>query len=82
MKADSCGGMTEQIRWRFGWKTKAELKAIGADPVKTCGICTYRVWKTIERGDGSFDYSPYCHHKEGGFATRESASCNKWERPL
>ena len=83
MKADPCGGYTEQIRARFGWKTKAELNAAGVDPLKTCGTCHHRVLKEIKTGDGSVNFSPYCWEPKSGdegFATRESASCNKWER--
>ena len=86
MKADACGGYTEQIRARFGWKSKAERKAAGADLTRNCGNCHFREFKEIARADGGYNFSPYCCHLEtpgdSGFATRESAICDKWERRL
>ena len=84
MKADPCGGYTEQIRAKFGWKSKAKREVDGGDAGKCCGYCKFRKSKLIERRDNSITFSTYCTHPEScgdeGFATRESACCDKWEQ--
>lgn len=84
MKADPCGGYTEQVRARFGWKTRSQLAAEKASPDRRCGTCHFRHLKKINKADGGVDFSPYCGHQqasgEEGFATRESSCCDKWER--
>ena len=82
MKADPCGGYTEQMRFKMGWKSPTQLKGIGS--AQRCSSCKYFHLKRIVKADESIDFSPYCKHVmtaggDEGHATREKASCDKWE---
>lgn len=84
MKADRMGTHTEQIRFRMGWKSPTERKAAGVIDIKVCANCRHYWSKEIPNRDGGCaNYSPYCGHTwaagEQGHATRDTASCDKWE---
>lgn len=88
MKANSCGTMVEQSRARMGWKTATERKAtyqIGDDPAKTCRGCKFFSVVPYKKSDESFGLALRCIHLRAsgdGFATRETAGCDAWERKL
>ena len=83
MKADPNGSLIEQSRARMGWKSRAQILADGGDLSRCCGACTSRWLKRVQRKDGGVDFSSMCGHRDAGgiygHATRESATCNRWE---
>lgn len=85
VKANSCGTMVEQYRARLGWKSATERKACGADPEKVCRGCQHFVSEPYTNGDGGVSLALRCWHPTvggAGFATRETAGCDAWERKL
>lgn len=89
MKADRMGTHTEQVRFRMGWQSPAERKALGAAaPDGVCINCKHHYLKEIPNRDGgaASNYSTYCGHPhaagEFGHATRDTAHCDRYERSL
>lgn len=87
MKADQHGTASEKARANMGWKSPSERKVAGVIDTKYCVNCHYRWAKeTPNRDGGCPNYSSYCGHPqaagERGHATRDTASCAKWERKL
>lgn len=87
MKADRMGTHTEQVRARMGWKSPKERKALGLADSHVCAYCHFFWLKEIPNRDGGCsNYSPYCAHPQAageyGYATRETAFCDKWERKV
>jgi len=88
MKADRMGTYTEQVRARMGWISPTARKAAGKNDTKVCINCNWVWQKEIPNRDGGCgNYSTYCGHPAagghdhvGGHATRDTASCDKWER--
>ncbi|MFZ4539276.1 hypothetical protein [Propionivibrio sp.] len=79
MKANSCGTMVEQARFKMGFKTAKERKADGADPAKNCAICEYHDTKEYTTSEGGCGLSLRCGHRDsGGFTTRHSAGCDRF----
>lgn len=85
MKANPCGTMVEQYRAKLGWQSATERKASGADLKKTCRGCSHLTSLTYDTRDGGIGVTLRCWHPKAGgegFATRETAGCNGWERSL
>jgi hypothetical protein len=85
MKANPYGTMVEQDRARMGWQTATERKASGADLTKTCRGCKHFNSSTYSNREGGVGVSLRCWHPKtagAGFATRETAACDAWERDL
>lgn len=85
MKANPYGTMVEQSRAKLGWKTATERKACGADTEKTCRGCQFFSAEPYKKSDESFRIALRCIHirtSGDGFATRETAGCDAWERKL
>lgn len=81
MKANSCGTMTEQQRFRMGWRTSTENKA-KPGPVRKCALCRFFASVSYDTKDGGCGISARCENVAGGFTTRETAGCDKWEGRL
>lgn len=82
MKANSCGTMDEQIRARAGFVTLKERKARGDDLTNNCRSCRFFDTKAFTNRDGGVGISTRCGRPSGGFTTRDSACCIRWEIKL
>lgn len=83
MKADTYGTPLEQARARMGWKNATAARAAGIADGRRCATCRFRRIRERTGGWGQMILTPYCEHidaaGENGHATRESATCNRWE---
>lgn len=83
MKADANGTPVEQARARMGWKPRAQILTDGGDLTRCCSNCNWRYLLRVNRRDGGIDFRSNCNHREAGgsdgHATRESATCSRWE---
>lgn len=84
MKADSYGTPTEQARARMGWKTATQARIAGVPIDQRCTTCVFRYIRESRGGWGQAILTPYCGNiyaaGENGMATRDSCTCNRWER--
>lgn len=84
MKADSYGTPVEQARARMGWKTATEARAAGVSLTRRCAQCNFMQRRQSVGGWGQTILTPFCENiaaaGENGHATRESATCNRWEQ--
>ena len=83
MKADISGSPSEHCFARMGWVPPKEAKAKGLRP---CVECRSFEWGSATKSDGGCSILYRCFHPMTfgnpgkGQATKENASCAKWEK--
>lgn len=82
MKADQMGTPTEQARYRMGWMTAPQRRAAGN--ATRCDTCAHFTIDFPTVRGGGIRTVIRCRHPmatgKEGMATREAATCEKWER--